>query len=445
MDLLSARGQMGISLAFHIIFAVTGMAMPLFMVIAEAQYLKHRNPVYLQLAKKWSEGTAIVFAVGAVSGTVLSFELGLLWPTFMRHAGPIIGIPFSLEGFAFFLEAIFIGIYFYSWERLSPRLHFASGIMVAIAGLTSGIFVMSVNTWMNTPAGFRVVNGELVDLDLMAAFFNPGFAGNALHMALAAYASVTFVVLGIHAWALHKQPTSLFHRAAAGSALALALTLMPLMILSGDLVAKQAARFQPIKFAALESLFDSQIHAPLAIGGWPDEANSKLRGALEIPGFLSILAHLDPRARVIGLNEFPRNEWPNIALVHLSFQLMVGCGVLMLALAVWGGILWLKKRDPFTHRSFLKAAIVSAPLGLIALEAGWGVTEFGRQPWIIRGFLRTAEAVTPMPGLIIPFMLFSGLYLFLGVVVILSLRAHVFHSLDGDPLEERDFLRPPVS
>src|SRR5688572_15910351 len=199
-DLLAARFQMGISLGFHILFAVAGMAMPLLMVIAEWRHYRSGHPIYRELAVRWSKGTAILFAVGAVSGTVLSFELGLLWPTFMEHAGPLIGMPFSLEGFAFFLEAIALGIYLYGWDRVSPRVHLASGVVVALSGLASGVFVVAVNAFMNTPQGFRLdASGRLVDVDLWRAFFTPAFPTQALHMALAAYSSIAFAVLGIHA------------------------------------------------------------------------------------------------------------------------------------------------------------------------------------------------------------------------------------------------------
>src|SRR5688572_29364772 len=207
-DLFAARCQMALSLGFHILFAVAGMAMPLLMVIAEVLHLRTGQAVYYELARRWAKGTAVLFAVGAVSGTVLSFELGLLWPTFMRHAGPLIGMPFSLEAFAFFLEAIFLGIYLYGWERVSKGMHLFSGVVVAVSGLASGVFVVAVNAWMNTPQGFRLIDGELVELDLWRAFFTPAFPTQATHMALAAYVSVAFAVLGIHAWRLLHRPHS---------------------------------------------------------------------------------------------------------------------------------------------------------------------------------------------------------------------------------------------
>jgi cytochrome d ubiquinol oxidase subunit I len=433
-DLLSARLQMAISLAFHIIFAVVGMAMPLFMAIAEALHLRTKDPVYADLARRWAKGTAIIFAVGAVSGTVLSFELGLLWPRFMEHAGPVIGMPFSLEGFAFFVEAIFIGVYLYGWDRIPGWAHLASGLVVAAAGIASGIFVVAVNAWMNTPSGVTFEGGHIGQIDLVAAFFSPAFFTQALHMVLAAIASVAIAVLGVHAWRLRADPSSRFHVAAVKIALALAIVSVPLQLVSGDMAAKQIARNQPIKFAASESLFETQTAAPLAIGGWPDVEARRLRGAIEVPYALSFLATADPKSRVRGLEEFPRSEWPPIPMVHVAFQVMVLAGGAMFLVVGWGALLWGLRRAFFRERRFLTAAALATPLGFIAVEAGWTVTEVGRQPWVVSGFLRTADAVTPMPGLVVPFVLFTLLYAVLGVVVLTMLRAHVFSegaSADG--------------
>src|SRR5215211_922740 len=218
-DLLAARSQMAMSLAFHIIFAVVGIGMPVLMVIAERRWQKTGDPVCLDLARRWAKGTAILFAVGAVSGTVLSFELGLLWPGFMEHAGPVIGMPFSLEGFAFFTEAIFLGVYLYGWDRVRPAMHLASGLLVALSGMLSGIFVVIANAWMNTPAGFRVVNGRFADIDPVAAMMTPAALPQTLHMTIAAYAATGLAVAGIHAWLLRRDPASRFHRQALRIAL----------------------------------------------------------------------------------------------------------------------------------------------------------------------------------------------------------------------------------
>jgi len=425
-DLLAACGQMAVSLAFHILFAVAGMAMPLLMVIAESLHLRTGDPLYKDLAKRWARGTAILFAVGAVSGTVLSFELGLLWPTFMEHAGPVIGMPFSIEGFFFFLEAIFLGIFLYGWDRVSPRLHLFSGVMVAVSGLMSGVVVVSVNAWMNSPAGFKVVEGQFVDVDVMAAIFNPAFPTQALHMAVAAYTSVAFAVMGIHAWRLLRDPSSRFHGVALKIALGVAIVSVVLQLASGDLAAKHLAEYQPSKLAAAEGHFKTTRGASLSLVGWPDEDKGELIGEIGVPYALSILGKADPNAEIEGLDKTPRADWPPVAVVYVAFKVMVGAGFAMFGVALWGAWLWWRRRPFGDQTRFLKALILASPLGMIALEAGWVVTEVGRQPWIIRGVMRTADAVTPMPGLAVPFVAFTALYAFLGVVVIALLKAHVF-------------------
>ncbi len=417
-DLLAARSQMAMSLAFHIIFAVAGIAMPLMMCIAEWRWLRTRDETYLMLAKRWAKGTAILFAVGAVSGTVLSFELGLLWPEFMRWAGPIIGMPFSLEGFAFFTEAIFLGIYLYGWDRVSPRMHLLAGAIVALSGAASAIFVVIANAWMNTPTGFRLVDGKPVDIDPIAAMMNPSALGQTVHMLLAAYAAVGFAVAGIHAFLLLRDPRNIFHRHALAIALVVGGSTAILQPVSGDLLGQTLARYQPIKLAAMEGHFKTEQGAPLRIGGLPDEQTATTPYSIEIPYGLSLLAFHDPQAVVKGLEDFPRDLWPPVAIVHIAFQVMVGAGMVMMLVALWGAWLAWRRRSLPDSRWFLRAVVAASPLGFIAIEAGWTVTEVGRQPWIIQGVMRTAEAVTPMPGLEIPFITFTLLYLFLAVIVV---------------------------
>jgi cytochrome d ubiquinol oxidase subunit I len=417
-DLLAARSQMGMSLAFHIIFAVVGIGMPLLMVVAERRWLSTGDTLYLELAKRWSKGTAIMFAVGAVSGTVLSFELGLLWPKFMEFAGPIFGMPFSLEGFAFFVEAIFLGVYLYGWDRLSGRAHLSAGIIVALSGALSGIFVVIANAWMNTPTGFTMLDGKPTGIDPVAAIFNPAALTQTVHMTLAAYAATGFAVAGIHAFLLLRKPMNAFHRRALSVALLVGGPAALLQPLSGDRSAKMVAQHQPAKLAAMEGHFRTEAAAPLIIGGIPDEAAGETRYAIRIPYMLSVLAHGDPHAEVTGLDRVPRDEWPNVLLVHFSFQIMVGLGVLMMIIAVWAAWLVRRGRELADQRGFLKAVALAAPSGFLALEAGWMVTELGRQPWIIHRVMRTADAVTPMPGLIVPFTFFTLLYCLLTVAVV---------------------------
>jgi cytochrome d ubiquinol oxidase subunit I len=416
-DLLAARSQMAVSLAFHIIFAVVGIGMPVLMVIAERRWQKTGDAIHLDLAKRWSKGTAILFAVGAVSGTVLSFELGLLWPGFMELAGGIIGMPFSLEGFAFFTEAIFLGIYLYGWDRISPRSHLWAGVAVAVSGAASGIFVVTANSWMNSPAGFEMVGGRPVNIDPIAAMLNPMAFQQTLHMTLAAYAATGFAVAGIHAFLLLFDRENAFHRRALSAALMLGVPAAVLQPISGDISARSVAARQPVKLAAMEAHFETTAGAPLTIGGFPDMATRETRYAIKIPYGLSLLAFHDPNAVVRGLEEFPRADWPNVPIVHIAFQIMVGLGTYLALLSLW--ITWraVRRKDLCSSRWLLRATALAAPMGFIAIEAGWTVTEVGRQPWIIQGILRTADAVTPMPGLVVPFLLFTLLYCFLGVIV----------------------------
>jgi cytochrome d ubiquinol oxidase subunit I len=404
-DILAARSQMAVSLAFHIVFAVIGIAMPVLMVLAERHWQRTRDPVHLDLAKRWARGTAILFAVGAVSGTVLSFELGLLWPRFMELAGPIIGMPFSLEGFAFFTEAIFLGVYLYGWDRVSPRAHLAAGVLVALSGAASGVFVVIANAWMNTPTGFTLVNGALTNIDPIAAMATPAALPQALHMTLAAYAATGLGVAGIHAFLLLRNRTSAFHRAALTIGLIVGAPAAVLQPLSGDIAARYVARRQPVKLAAAEALYETQAGAPLKVG------------PIDIPYALSLLAFHDPHAVVQGLDSVPRDEWPNVTLVHLSFDVMVVLGSYMALVGVWAAWLAWRKRDLATRRHFLWAVAIAAPCGFLAIEAGWMVTELGRQPWVIYGVLKTADAVTPMPGLIVPFTTITLLYCVLAVIV----------------------------
>jgi cytochrome d ubiquinol oxidase subunit I len=427
-DLLAARSQMAISLAFHIIFAIVGIGMPALMVIAERQWQKTGDSVYLDLAKRWAKGTAIMFAVGAVSGTVLSFELGLLWPRFMQYAGSIIGMPFSLEGFAFFTEAIFLGVYLYGWNRIGPRMHLTAGVLVAISGALSAIFVVDANAWMNTPTGFRLEHGQMVDVHPFVAMANPAALAETLHMTLAAYASLGMAVAGLHAFLLLRQPTDGFHKRALIVALMIGAPAAVLQPISGDIAGRVVADTQPVKLAAMEGEFRTQARAPLRIGGIPDVRAHETRWDIEIPGGLSFMAYHDFNATVKGLDDFPVDRWPPVVIVHLAFQVMVGLGTLLAAIGLWA--LWDLFRQREMSRRLLMALSVAAPFGFICVEAGWTVTEVGRQPWIVAGILRTADAVTPMPGLIVPFLTFTVLYLFLGVIVTWLMYNQVLHTVD---------------
>jgi cytochrome bd ubiquinol oxidase subunit I len=424
-NLLAARLQMAVSLGFHIIFAVIGVALPLLMVIAEAAWLRTGDPVYRLLARRWARGAAILFAVGAVSGTVLSFELGLLWPRFMEFAGPIIGPAFGLEGFAFFTEAIFLGIYIYGWDKISRAAHWLSGLVVAASGVASAVLVVTANAWMNQPAGFAMVEGVPTRVDPVAAMLSAPMLAETIHMTLASYAATGFLVAGVHAALLLRDRdgdrANPFHRKALAIALAVGGTASLLQLLSGDYAAKVVARTQRAKLAAMEGQFRTERHAPLRVGGLPDPEAGTTRYALEIPGGLSFLAYGRFDAEVQGLDDIPRDQRPNVLVVHPAFQLMVGCGTAMAAVTLWGLVVaWRRRRLP-DSKPFLASLVLCAPLGMVAVEAGWTVTEVGRQPWIIHGIMRTSEAVTPVPGLWISLLACSALYLLLGIIVVLML------------------------
>lgn len=423
-DLIAARSQMAMSLGFHIVFAALGMAMPVLMAVAEWRWLKTKDEVYLSLAKRWSKGTAILFAVGAVSGTVLSFELGLLWPSFMERAGPVVGPLFGLEGFAFFTEAIFLGIYLYGWSRISPRAHFIAGLIVAASGSASAVFVVTVNAWMNAPTGFDLVDGRIVNVHPLVPLLHPFAFHESLHMLLAAFAATGFLVAGVHAYLLLRRPSSRFHR----NALVIALMVggIPALFqpLSGDFIARAVADHQPAKLAAMESLFITEAGADFIVFGLPNASTQTIDYALRIPNGLSLLLRGDPQAIVTGLDQIPRQDWPPVAVTHVAFQVMVACGMIMAGVTIWAGWRWWKGQLE-QSKWLLRALIFTAPMGFIAIQAGWVVTEVGRQPWIIQGLMRTSKAVTPMPGLWIPMVTFSVLYMVLAGVVVWAIWRHI--------------------
>ncbi|MEK7299339.1 MAG: cytochrome ubiquinol oxidase subunit I [Candidatus Margulisiibacteriota bacterium] len=414
-NLLAARSQMALSLGFHIVFACIGMVMPFLMVMAYHRYLRTRDAAYWTLTHAWLKGTAIFFAVGAVSGTVLSFELGLLWPNFMTWAGPIIGMPFSLEGAAFFTEAIFIGIFLYGRRHIPEWLHWWCGVVVGVSGVVSGIFVVAANAWMNSPSGFTLLNGTVTNIDPIAALFNPAWLSQALHMTIAAFEAVGFGVAGLHAIYLLRNPNNALHQKAFRIAASVAIIAAILQPLSGDFSARDVAKRQPIKLAAMEAHFHTEAYAPLIIGGWPDTETQTVKGAIEIPGGLSFLIYRDSSKPIIGLAAFPRDQWPSVPVVHIAFQVMVAIGMALMVLAVLTLFFWLRRR-PLPRWAMMLWAL-SAPLGIIAVEAGWTVTELGRQPWIIYGIMRTADAVTALPGLLFQLGVFTAIYVSLAVVV----------------------------
>lgn len=423
-DFIAARSQMALSLGFHIIYACIGMVMPFFMAVAHYTWLKTNNIVYRNITKAWSKGVAIFFATGAVSGTVLSFELGLLWPGFMKHAGPIFGMPFSLEGTAFFIEAIALGFFLYGWDKLNKWFHWFTGIVVGVSGLASGILVVSANAWMNSPAGFDFIQGEYVNIDPIKAMFNEAWFSQALHMTLAAFAATGFAVAGVHALMILRKKNVVFHQKAFRIAIAFGAVAALLQPISGDISAKDVTKRQPAKLAAMEALFKTEKSAPLIIGGIPDEETQTVKYKIELPGMLSFLAHGDFTHEVTGLDQIPKENHPPVMITHFAFQIMVGIGS-FLVLAALLYFISLKKKSWYNQSWFLKLFVAAIPLGFIAVEAGWVVTEVGRQPWIIYNVMRTADAVTPMPGIAYSFYMFTVVYVSLTTAVIFLLRRQI--------------------
>ena len=424
-DLVAARLQMAISLGWHIIFACIGMAMPFFMAVAEWKWIKTKDVVYLDLAKSWSKGVAIFFAVGAVSGTVLSFELGLLWPEFMEHAGPIFGMPFSLEGTAFFVEAIALGIFLYGWDKISAMAHWFSGIVVGISGVLSGIFVVAANGWMNSPSGFDIVDGAYVNIDPIAALFNDAWFTQALHMTFAAFASTGFAVAGIHALLILRGNKIRYHKEALKIALLFATIAAFAMPITGDMAAKDVAKRQPAKLAAMEAHYHTGERAPLIIGGIPNDETQEVNYAIKIPGGLSFLAHGDFKSEVIGLDQIPEDERPPITVVHFAFQIMVGLGTIMMLIGMIYLFMRWRKKNYLSNKWWLRMVALATPIGFIALEAGWTVTEVGRQPWIIYGIMKTKDALTPMPGIQYSLLFIVFVYSILTLTVIWLMLRHI--------------------
>lgn len=394
-DLLAARLQMGISLGWHIIVACFGVGMPALTLFAEWRGIRSGDQTYDLLARRWARAMGVLFAVGAVSGTILSFEMGLLWPGLMGTYGEVIGLPFAMEGIAFFLEAIFLGIYLYAWDRLPPRLHLLSGAPILVAGVASAFFVVSANAWMNQPVGFEAERGRIVAVDPWAAMFNPATPPQTVHVIIAAFMVTGFATASVYAVAILRGRRDRYHRLGLAIPFTLAAALTPAQVVVGDWAARFLADNQAIKFATMEGLYETRSSAPLSVGGIA--VNEEIRYALEIPYGLSLLAQGDPQAHVIGLDTVPPDRWPPVNVVHLSFQLMVAIGLGLLALALWWALAWWRRRRPPHSTWFYRATALSGVAAVGAVEAGWIVTEVGRQPWIVYGVQRTATPSTQRP------------------------------------------------
>jgi cytochrome bd ubiquinol oxidase subunit I len=394
---VAARSQMGFSLGWHIVIASFGVGMPALVLFAEWRGQRTGDVHYRLLARRWAKALGVLFAVGAVSGTIVSFEMGVLWSGLMARYGAVIGLPFAIEGFAFFIEAIFLGIYLYGWDRLPPRLHLLSGLPVVASGVASAFFVVSANAWMNDPRGFAIIGGRLTGVDPWAAMFNPATGPEATHEILSAVLITGFGMASVYAAAMLRGRRDRYHRLGLLLPLTLAAVATPVQIGAGDWAARFVAASQPVKLAAMEGLARTQSRAPESIGGL--FYGGRLHGALRIPDGLSLLLHLSPSGRVTGLDAVPAASQPPVEIVHLAFDTMVGIGFGLLALGAWLAWSWWRRRDLPASRWFLRGVAASGAAAVIATEAGWITTEVGRQPWVVYGVLRVASAVNPAPGL----------------------------------------------
>jgi cytochrome bd ubiquinol oxidase subunit I len=363
----------------------------------------------------------VLFAAGAVSGTLLSFEMGILWPGLMEPFGEVFGFPFVLEGFAFFIEAIFVGVYLFGWDRMSPRAHLLSAVPVIISGVLGAFFVIAANAWMNNPTGFTLgPDGRVVDADPVGAMFGPSTWPQFVHMLLAAYLVVGFGVASVYAVAMLRGRRDRYHRFALLIPLTVACIAAPVQLGVGDWIATTVAENQPVKLAAMEGLYRTSTAVPLSLGGI--YVDDELRGALEVPWGLSLLVTHDPNGQVVGLESVPPDRRPPVNVVHLAYDAMVGIGSALLLLALWLGWAWWRRRRPPSSVWFLRAVAVSGIAAGIAMEAGWVTTEVGRQPFIVYGILRTADAVSPAPGLYLGFYAVIVIYVVLTGLTVYILR-----------------------
>jgi cytochrome d ubiquinol oxidase subunit I len=423
---VAARASLAFSLAFHIVFAAVGIGLPLMFCIAEGIGLRRRDATWYALARRWSRAAGILFVVGAVSGTALSFEFGLLWPRFMAFGSSIFGLMFTFEGFCFFLEAIFLGLYLYGWDRLSPRAHWLCSFPVVITGALASQFIVAVNSWMNTPTGFQLVNGKADNINPWAAMFNPMAPSQAVHMLVAAYQVTGFTVAAIYAAGMLRGRIDAYHRNGALLGMVVAAAMIIPQAIAGSWIGEALARNQPEKLAAIEGLFPTTTGAPLALFGWVDTAKQTVYFAITIPKLLSFLSYNHFNATVTGLDAFPQNTWPSQALdpiAHLAFDTMATLGGLFLLVPlVFWFFYYRQHRTVPTARWLLWVLLICGPLTFVALELGWVTAELARQPWIIYNIMLTKDGDTTNPGTAVFFFVFLAIYIALAVATIGLLR-----------------------
>jgi cytochrome d ubiquinol oxidase subunit I len=421
-DAKLARQMQALSLTVHIPIVCFGIAFPAMFLFVEGLHLRTGDPTYKALAKRWSKVALILFAVGVITGTILSFEFGLLWPEFMASFGDVFGIAFALEGVSFFVEAIFIAIYVYGWDRLSPRAHFLSGVPVVVSGFAGSFNVIAVNGWMNSPEGFDIVGGRVVNPRPWDALFNQNMWHEIIHMYLAGYIVCGFIVAGVYAFAWLRGRRDHYHRTALVVTLAFASLAAPVQVVVGDWAARHIAVTQPVKLAAIEGLQRTQTGAPFTLGGFYDAGRGAVRFGIEVPKMLSLLAHHDPNAKVIGLESVPPRDRPPVNVVRIAFQTMVSIGTALALLGVIFFVTWLRRRRLPRSPWFYRAVMAAGPLSFVALVAGWITTEVGRQPWIVYKVMRTSQAVTSANGLEVGYVALIAVYVSLGVGVVWLLR-----------------------
>jgi cytochrome bd ubiquinol oxidase subunit I len=444
-NLYPARMQMALSLGWHIIFSCFGVAFPVIVVFTEWRAHVRGNPDLRDLAHTWAKAMGVLFAAGAVSGTLLSFEMGILWPGLMEPFGEVFGFPFVLEGFAFFIEAIFVGIYLFGWNRMSPRAHMLSAFPMIISGALGAFFVIAANAWMNNPTGFELTpDGRVINADPVGAMFGPSTWPQFVHMYLAAYMVVGFSVASVYAIAMLRGRRDRYHRFGLMIPLTVACIASPIQVGVGDWIANVVAENQPVKLAAMEGLYETRTAVPLSIGGV--YVDDELRWALEIPWGLSLLVTHDPNGEVIGLESVPPDLRPPVNVVHLAYNAMIGIGSALLLLALVLAWTWWRHRRPPESVWFLRAVAVSGVGATVAMEAGWVTTEVGRQPFIVYGILRTADAVSPAPGLYLGYYAVIVIYVLLTALTVVVLRRLArSHSMpapqDADILGEELVLR----
>src|SRR4051794_13835698 len=421
-DLFAARQMQALSLAVHIPIVCFGIAFPAMFLFVEGLYLRTGDTVYKALAKRWSKVALIIFAVGVVTGTILSFEFGLLWPDFMATFGEVFGVAFGLEGISFFLEAIFIAIYVYGWDRLPRRTHFLTGIPIVITGLTGSFTVIAVNGWMNNPQGFDVVDGRVVNPRPFEALINNNLWHEIVHMYLAGYIVAGFLVASVYAVGWLKGRRDHYHRTALVVTLSFAALAAPIQVVVGDWAGRKVAEAQPVKLAAFEGLVQTREGAPFTIGGFYDSDREEVRYGIEIPYLLSTPAHHNPTAKVAGLDGVPVDDRPPVNIVRIAFQTMIAIGTALALLGVLFIVIWLRKgRLPRTPW-FFRAVVLAGPLSLVALIAGWVTTEVGRQPWIVYRYMKTVDAVTSAKHLGLGYAVLLIVYVLLAVAVVWLLR-----------------------